>query len=44
MFEFMRNAFFALIGVVLTGMSIITIVITVTVVVKTIQRMRKGGE
>lgn len=43
MLEFMRNAFYALVGVLCVGASVVVLTVTISVVIGTVRRTRKGG-
>lgn len=43
MFEFMANAFYALVGISCIGVSVTVLMLTLSVVVNTVRNARKGG-
>lgn len=44
MFEFMTNAFYVLVGILCIGVSVTVLMFTLSVVVNTVRRTRKGGK
>ena len=44
MIEFMRNAFYALVGVLCTGAAATVAMLTINIIVLTSRRMKKGGK
>lgn len=44
MFEFMKSAFYALVGVLCIGAATTIILLTINIIVLTTRRMKKGGK
>jgi hypothetical protein len=44
MFEFMRNAFYALVGVLCIGFATTIAMVAITTAVNSIRRLKKGGK
>lgn len=44
MLEFMRNAFYALVGILCIGLATTVVMVTITTIVNSIRRLKKGGK